>query len=327
MLSERCDIPVITPEAHPNPAQDNGFCYADHEEGILSALKQGATQLWANTILFTTHPLQTSKAFDVYEDTVRVVGQPPKLVDAYDDKAVVYNIMKRAGGFTLPKSLTVSSSEDILEIITKNGLTYPVVAKPVRGRDSYGVKLCHNESELLQHSVELYNQSSNIIIEEYLVGEEATVTVMPSSQSRSEYWAMPIVTRFNHVDGIAPYSGTIAVTANSRPISSAEAALDPTYKQVSDECTRLAKLLKVTAPIRIDVRRFKKGHPFALFDVNMKPNMTGPGRPGRENQASLTAMAAEELGWGYGRLLQEILSSASTLKTLRNIEIKTEDGQ
>lgn len=47
--------------------------------------------------------------------------------------------------------------------------------------------------------------------------------------------------------------------------------------------------------------------------------MTGPGRPGREDQASLIGMAAEAIGWDYPRLLQEILSGACTLRELREI--------
>lgn len=45
--------------------------------------------------------------------------------------------------------------------------------------------------------------------------------------------------------------------------------------------------------------------------------MTGPGRPGREDQASLTAMAAAGLGWDYSQLLQQILESSCTLEELR----------
>lgn len=52
-------------------------------------------------------------------------------------------------------------------------------------------------------------------------------------------------------------------------------------------------------------------------------NMTGPGRPGREDQASLTAIAAKALGWDYGTLLKEILTSASSLRTLRDVKLKT----
>ena len=49
--------------------------------------------------------------------------------------------------------------------------------------------------------------------------------------------------------------------------------------------------------------------------------MTGPGRPGREDQASLTAIAAEALGWNYGRLLSEILTSAQPLAVLRKTNV------
>lgn len=271
MLQNNCNVPVLTPATLPNPTHDGDYCFPDDEAGIFSAVKQGATHLWANTILFATHPLQISKALDAYQDAICVVGQPPKLVDAYDDKALVYNIMKAHGNFTLPQSTTIESSSDITSAVRSLGFRFPVVAKPVRGRGSHGVKLCHNEEELEQHANELWRESPKIIIEEYLGGEEGTITVMPPSKSRPEYWAMPVVTRFNHVDGIAPYNGTIAVTANSRFITKAEAASDSAYRKVAEECEIVAKLLKVTAPIRIDVRRFTKGSSFALFDVNMKP--------------------------------------------------------
>lgn len=62
-----------------------------------------------------------------------------------------------------------------------------------------------------------------------------------------------------------------------------------------------------------------------MFRVSKKSqNMTGPGRPGREDQASLTAIAAKALGWNYDKLLQEILASASTLRTMRDVEIPSQ---
>lgn len=111
------------------------------------------------------------------------------------------------------------------------------------------------------------------MLEEYLRGEEATVTVMPPSSSKPEYWAMPIVERFNHEDGIAPYNGTVAVTSNSRTVSPTEFAANGTYAKVAKQCEAVAKKLRVTAPIRIDVRRREddKASPFVLFDINMKP--------------------------------------------------------
>ncbi|KAM0249975.1 hypothetical protein ACHAP5_002568 [Fusarium lateritium] len=221
----------------------------------------------------------------------------------------------------MPRSWTVRESPDNKRMFQELDLPFPIVAKPIRGRGSHGVRVCRDLHDLIKHAQSLFKESSAILLEEYLSGEEATVTVMPPVSGKGGYWALPVVTRFNHVDGVAPYNGAVAVTENSRAINAAESN-EPTYKQVAEECERAAQELAVTAPIRIDVRRFKDSadSKFALFDVNMKPNMTGPGRPGREDQASLTLLAAEALGWDYQELLRRILSTCSTLRTLRDLK-------
>jgi D-alanine-D-alanine ligase-like ATP-grasp enzyme len=202
-------------------------------------------------------------------------------------------------------------------------LPYPIVAKPIRGRGSHGVRVCHNMGELIRHAMKLFEESPAIMVEEFLAGEEATVTVMPPlpAAGKTDYWALPVVTRFNHIHGIAPYNGVVAVTKNSRAVTEAEMRDDPAYDEVMDECVRAARLLRVAAPIRIDVRRLDRSprSKFALFDVNMKPNMTGPGRPGRDDQASLTLIAAAALGWDYKTLLSHILMTSCPLATLRGL--------
>ena len=47
--------------------------------------------------------------------------------------------------------------------------------------------------------------------------------------------------------------------------------------------------------------------------------MTGPGRPGRENQAILTAIAAIGIVWDYPTLLSNILESSSAVDRLRSV--------
>jgi hypothetical protein len=135
------------------------------------------------------------------------------------------------------------------------------------------VKVCHSNNELVEYTISHFQDSPTMMIEYYLSGEEATITIMPPSSSNTEYWALPIVTRFNHQDGIAPYNGVVAVMANSRVISQEELERDGNYAEPARECEQVARLLKVTAPIRIDIRRFKNEQEskFALLDVNMKP--------------------------------------------------------
>jgi D-alanine-D-alanine ligase-like ATP-grasp enzyme len=311
---------IVTETNDPFPLQDDGWCFPDTERGILAAIQKGATHLWANTILFGNHPLQASEALDKHAMKIRVVGQPPLLVDEHDDKNFVNSLLRRDGRFTLPESRILNCADSSCTF----GLAYPVVAKPIRGRGSHGVAVCHSEKHLCAHVETLLRESPLVMVEEYLPGEEATITVMPPSTERPHYWSLPIVVRFNHEDGIAPYNGVVAVTSNSRLPSDEELQADPAYADISKQCEQVAELLKVTAPIRIDVRRIRKEPmaKFAMFDVNMKPNMTGPGRPGRDDQSSLTAIAASKLGWDYAELLKQMLQSAQTLEHLRNVYLK-----
>lgn len=173
----------------------------------------------------------------------------------------------------MPQGWTVNLCTDPRSFLLKECLPYPIVGKPIRGRGSQGVKVCYCFDELYNHLRTLSQDASIVMLEEYLSGEEATVTIMPPSREHPEYWAMPIVTRFNHEAGVAPYSGAVAVTANSRVLMPEEIEKDERYEQAAKECVEVAKLLRVTAPIRIDIRRFNRdlGSQFALFDINLKP--------------------------------------------------------
>lgn len=209
-----------------------------------------------------------------------MVGQPPCLVQLYDDKRFVNDWLREIGDFTMPRAwtLTLEVSSDAATQVANLNLEFPIVAKPCRGRGSAGVKLCQTAAELSHHVESLYVDSSVVMLEEFLAGEEATVTVMPPSSSRSDYWAMPLVIRFNHEEGIAPYNGTVAVALNSRAATPQMYATSNTYAEVARQCEGVARLLKATAPVRIDVRRRDSSplSPFVIFDVNMKPVRFSP---------------------------------------------------
>ncbi|KAK1145091.1 hypothetical protein N8T08_004522 [Aspergillus melleus] len=308
-------IDVVTPSSSPQESSHEGWCFPDTEEGIYSAVQQGATHMWANTILFSSHPLQISKELDAHASDLYIVGQPPSLVEKFDDKAYLNGKLRDLGGFTLPRSWMVRDSDDLDQLVNSID-QYPVVGKPVRGRGSHGVKVCHDATELKAHVQTLLGEAPLVMLEEFLAGEEATITVMPPSPARPRHWSTLPVVRFNHADGIAPYNGVVAVTANSR-VASEEEMKDPAFGDIMDQCAKVAELIGTTAPIRVDIRRFSKDSSFALFDINMKPNMTGPGRPGREDQASLTALSAAALGWDYATLLKNILQTAQPLNVFR----------
>ncbi|KAI4724321.1 glutathione synthetase ATP-binding domain-like protein [Aureobasidium sp. EXF-10728] len=321
-LRNQPGIDIITPIDSPDPRQHVGWSFPDSEDGILAALQKGATHLFANTVVFASHPLQTSARVGEYQDTVKVVGHAPCMVELYDDKHYVNDMLRKSGNFTLPRGwLVEDDGSDFSAKLNSLDLRFPVVGKPVRGRGSHGVKVCNTAQELLDHVQSLFAESPAVILEDYLAGEEATVTILPPSEEHPSHRALPVVMRSGHTNGVVPYNGIVPVTANSRAVTADEYSKDPTYAAIAAECGNVAKVLGVTALMRIDVRRVstQPGSKFALFDVNPKPNMTGPGRPGRDDQASLSAIAAAEVGWDYPRLLTEMVGSAQILRRLRDM--------
>jgi len=307
-------IKIITPVRNPDSCIDDDWVFADSLQGINQAIDLGASILWANTVLFDGHPIET-----VDLSTTIVIGQDRRLVDELDNKWTVRRQCAQAS-CPLPNACCVSDSgeEDMLStakltpsLLKQQGLSFPLVSKPIRGRGSEAVSVNHDFKELMKnvsnmHSAKspngLLRYGSYTIIEEFLPGPEITITVMPPGlYSNSgidvyyeEYWSLPPVKRENHESGIAPYNGTVAITQNSFVVDHP----DPNMKKALAQCEDVGRIVGGSMPIRIDCRANSE-HEYKIIDVNLKPNMTGPGRPGRDNQSSLTQLAAANFGWSY----------------------------
>ncbi|CAI2170835.1 15750_t:CDS:2 [Funneliformis geosporum] len=310
-------IPIVIPVDNPYPSRDIDWVFPDTEEGISIAIAKGAKTIWANTVLFDEHPL------NLINDDVKVIGQHPKAAQRYDNKWVT-NELIRSHAFPVPYSILIGHTSHngvyglndlTLEVSHKVKITFPAIIKPIRGRGSQGVKKVNSMKQLRTHAEmilstgtvideQFHSEFGNLLIlEQYLEGEEITVVIMPpgtyninyKSTKFDNHWHLPPVKRFDHQDGIAPYSGVVAVMKNSELLSNAELQ-DPLYQKVTQECERAGQIIKSLAPIRIDCLRISQGGQFFLFDLNMKPNMTGPERPGRNDQDSLVSMSARGIG-------------------------------
>ncbi|GLA67601.1 hypothetical protein AtubIFM56815_005961 [Aspergillus tubingensis] len=196
-----------------------------------------------------------------------IVGQPPSLAENFDDMAYLNGKLRELRGSS-PRSWMASEADNLDQLVASIN-RYPVVGKPVRGRGSHGVKVWRDPTELRAHIHTLLGESPLVMLE-FLAGEAATITVMPPSPKRPRHWSTLPVVRFNHADGIAPYNGVVAVTANPQVVLEEEVQ-DPAFRKIMEQCENVAELIGATAPIRVDIRRFSKGSPFALFDINMKP--------------------------------------------------------
>ena len=145
---------------------------------------------------------------------------------------------------------------------------------------------------------------SEFMIEPYLDGDEITVAVFPADSEHKKPYCLPPVSRFNHQNGIAPYSGKVAVSENSKAVENIEE-----YTDIIHNCEKAYEILGLKAPIRIDCRKNKDGK-YLMFDVNMKPNMTMATRVHRQNQDSLMMLAAEKARYSRIGLIELFLNTA-----------------
>ncbi|KAF0396424.1 carboxylate--amine ligase [Gigaspora margarita] len=263
------NIPIVTPVDNPSPISDLDWVFPDTEEGISTAISKGAKTLWANTILFDTHPLNHMS----FREDIKLVGHLPSNVHKYDNKWFTNELIKN-NGILVPHAILIGSStyngtdtyrlNDItLDILNQKGIRFPAVVKPMRGRGSQGVKKVDTIEQMKEHAEKLlstrtvidgqycFAYGDTLILEEYLEGEEITATIMPpgtydinfKNVAFNKYWHLPLVKRFNHNNGIAPYSGVVAVIENSSLISNEEAQ-NPIYNQVAQDCEKAAQIMR-----------------------------------------------------------------------------------
>lgn len=308
--------PLVTPAESPRREEDFDWVFPDTRAGIQEAYDRGARIFWLNTVLYAEHPMV---AFADLE--VELIGQIPGQVEIYDDKWHTNHLLE-AHGLPIPHSVLLSESNWRERV---GELAFPVVLKPLRGRGSQGVSLAKDRAALEKQlaaffAAQIYG--SAVYLESFLSAQEITISVMPpghytfgtKQEEKKQHWSLPVVKRFNHQNGIAPYSGKVAVMENSAVLSDAELAAEP-IRRVSRQCELAAELIAARAPIRIDARADAAGNYF-LFDLNLKPNMTGPSRPHRRGQDSLTALAARKLGWTYADLVTNIIAQKWPAKLL-----------
>jgi len=300
------NVDIITPVNSPNIKNNFDWVFPDSDVGIKAAIEKGVSLFWLNTVLYSKHPI-----LRFIDKNLLIVGQEPEKVEIFDDKFYTNTFLRE-------KSLPIATSHIFTSSkLEKSNIKFPVVLKPVRGRGSQGVMVVQNENELKNGISKLISSKkygTKVMAEEFLPGKEITLTIMPPGNYtfkkrkiiKNDYWSLPPVERFNHIDGVAPYNGIVAVVNNSRVISTKELN-SKEIKEISQKCEAAAKIVGAKAPIRIDCRK-NKNNQYQLFDLNMKPNMTGASRPHRKDQDSLTMIAANGIGWTYSDLVLNILS-------------------
>jgi hypothetical protein len=252
-------IKLITPATTPDPRVDADWSFGDHEVTILQVIeKRGANVLWANTNVHSTHALM--EVAKKHPD-VLMVSQDPRQVDRYDDKGWLSGWLQSLPGLedSFPPSWMVSRDDNPDRL---DDVPLPAIIKPVRGRGSQGVALCRSRSELKRRARELWETAGDrVLVEEFCSGEEITVAVLPPGTYegpvgvKDRHWALPVVRRFDHAEGVMPYSGNVPAAENSCVVPLKEAAADREYEKIQRRCELAGQSLGTLATIRLDARR------------------------------------------------------------------------
>lgn len=288
---------IIVPQRNPDALRESDWVFPDTREGIARALDAGAEVLWTNTVLYPGHPI------DDVPPHVGRIGQTVSTAARAENKDSV-NRWLSAHGFAVPTQQTLTLTD-------KPAVDFPFVMKPIRGRGSEGVQWIDGPDAWARSRSrwDVGRYGPRFLVEEALTGAEITAAVMPPGDyvisgrpvRWDVAWALSPVMREGQRSGIMPYSGDVPVIDNSRLVEHP----DPAMTGALYACALVGSLLRITAPIRIDARQDSQGR-FRLFDVNMKPNLTGPGRPRRDRQQSLVGLAAEGVGWTYPHLVENV---------------------
>ncbi len=198
-------------------------------------------------------------------------------------------------GLPLISSVYLLKDEDPIKKV--EGLTYPLMIKPVSEGSSFGMNKVENEAELVKAVEEARKYNSEILIEEYLVGIAATVGVLENNGKAVATEILELRPKNEWYDYEAKY--TKGMTEFILPA------------ELSDEMTEKVKKCAVKAfeicgcsgVSRVDFL-IVKDTPYIL-EINTNPGMT--------DTSDLPAQAAAG-GVSYDELVNMILHSAGLNK-------------
>lgn len=116
--------------------------------------------------VITTASEETTYVASIISDQLGLNGNHPNIIKQIQDKKVVRELTKNVVGLSKPKVWTVDQKDEI---------EYPCVVKPIKGSAKKGVSFCDNANNL-ENALSYANAiASEIIIEEYIAGDEYSV--------------------------------------------------------------------------------------------------------------------------------------------------------
>lgn len=202
------------------------------------------------------------------------------------DKNMAKKILRYEGVATPDWVHLIKGDELPLQDIELMG--YPLVVKPNAGGSSVGVQIVHDRSALLAAVTEVLNWDSEIIIEQYLIGDEITCPILNEQ-------LLPVLS-IKHTAVFFDYQAKYDDASTVEEPVELPLAI---HVRVAKAAMISYKSLKCSVYARVDML-IKDGVPYVL-EVNTLPGMT---------QNSLLPKSALAAGISYSALLDSIIESS-----------------
>ena len=207
-------------------------------------------------------------------------------------KIFLRNNIKTPKFFSIKKSKY--STTEIIKIIKKKRIKFPIVSKPINEGSSLGVKVCRNKKKLFSSIKLLFKKYEELIFEEYIGGQEIQVAVI----NGKALGAIELIPKRLFYDYKAKYTKK-AKTKHLMPARLSKKK----NKEVLNIAKKAHDVLKCRGVSRSDFKFFN--NIFYLLEINTQPGMTS---------LSLVPEIAKYKGLTFENLIEKILLDASVNK-------------
>ena len=198
-------------------------------------------------------------------------------------------------GIKTPKFTTIRrfnfNKRTVKKKLFRKKINFPVVLKPINEGSSLGVEICQNEKKLFLKIKNLLKKYNEIILEEYIGGQEVQVAVL----NGKALGAIELIPKRSFYDYKAKYYSS-AKTKHIMPARITK----KNYKKVLNIANKAHKVLNCKGVTRADFKFFK--NKFYLLEINTQPGMTS---------LSLVPEIASYCGITFPNLIEKILLDAS----------------
>ena len=179
----------------------------------------------------------------------------------------------------------------IHNMIDKKNIKFPIVIKPINEGSSLGVSICKNEEKLFNSINILFKKYEEIILEEYIGGQEIQVAVI----NGKPLGAIELIPRRLFYDFKAKYT----LKAKTKHVMPARLTKKK-YAEVLNIAKKTHKFLNCRGVTRSDFKYYK--NKFYILEINTQPGMTS---------LSLVPEIAKFTGLSFENLVEKILLDAS----------------